>query len=185
MRNVNVITRPRTGSKGRTVTGHLHAATEHPDISERFILANDDMMILEPIPEIPILNRGYIIDVLAQLRPGHGTRKPWIATLYTLTELTRKGYNNPLSFELHIPFPVTKSLLRRVLEDGEGKPGRDRRTVYGAYAGYKGDTIPDVKLYRATDPIPEGPFLSTSDSSFRFLRRHTQRHLPNKSPYER
>src|SRR5690606_42034278 len=61
-----------------------------------------------------------------------------------------------------------KTLMLEALDHGP----YHRRTVYGNLAGLKGRTIRDVKITRSEQPIPEGPFLSTSNTTFPYVRDH-------------
>lgn len=179
---VNVIPRPLIGPG--TVRDHMRVVCESPDVSESFLLFNDDMYVTRPVP-IPVLNRGRQGDVIARLRARHGVSMYVLGMIDTLNALSAAGFPDPWCFELHTPMRMQKDLLREALILGRGVRRFNWRTGYGAVAGLSGDTVPDVKVYERTDPIPPGPFLSTSDQSFPWFADHLAGIFPKQSRYER
>lgn len=150
-------------------------------MSDPFILFNDDFMIMRPIDEIPTLNLGLIRDVAASyFRQGlnggyaHGM-------LRTAELLETLGYENPLSFEAHVPMVIDKTLMLEALNHGPYQ----RRSVYGNLAGLTGTTIRDVKIHGRNRSVPTGPFLSTSDQSIHRARAWLDGVFQTPSPYER
>lgn len=157
------------GTKYANSTGNvLTACSADLDISDPFILMNDDFFIREPITEIPTLHRGLATDVLNDYRrrlgPGHYI-DGMAATLNLLRDL---GHDSPLSYELHVPLVVHKDTMRKAIEEATaaGIQVPHKRTLYGNLAGIGGTQADDVKVVTsATIKIP-GPFVSTCDKSF-------------------
>lgn len=143
----------------------LEAACRHPDVSDPFILMNDDFFVVEPIDSVPLLNRGPVSDVVTDCRALHGRRSYVEGMERVVAFLEARGYPDPLSFELHAPMLVDKATMLEAIamcpDDGMHK-----RTVYGALAGLVGETVPDCKIH-AAGPLPPGPFISSRPSVFR------------------
>ncbi|WP_336642314.1 hypothetical protein [Microbacterium sp. MMO-56] len=182
---VRVFPQPRATQKSDTVAGHLLAACADPEISDPFILFNDDFYVTEPIPAVPALNRGLVVDVLTEFH-DRGAASGYVASMVdTRRRLLEHFGVEPLSFELHLPIVVDKGLMEAAIALGEGVQRWHRRTAYGAVAGITGERADDVKVTRPSDRIPAGPFLSTSDASFRWVRPMLRRIFPTPGPYER
>ena len=158
----------QSSTKWANSTGNVRAACEHPDVSERFLLFNDDIFVMQPLPGgVPVLNRGPLDEVINQ----HGDRR-WsryvLGMEATRTRLAAHGYSNVLSFELHVPLPVEKTLMLKALDLGAGIRVWHKRTAYGAVAGLVGETVEDVKIHGRRELPPEdATFVSTNDRSFR------------------
>jgi len=182
---VRVVRLPKLATKGLTVGRNIRAACEDPEVPARFLLFNDDFYITRPIPRVPVLNWGRVRDVVTRLN-GKGIRnRATRAMTATADRLEELGYESPWSFELHVPMMIRGRTMLRALDLGADVPGFNRRTAYGAVAGLRGRTITDVKIYRATDPVPDGPFLSTHDGTFRYMRPMLRQLFPKRGPYER
>jgi hypothetical protein len=91
--------------------------------------------------------------------------------LDTLSKLKKMGYDDPLSYELHIPFPVEKSKLLKVVKYGNLL----WRSIYGNMFEIGGSMVSDVKVYgnetmsfKSYNYMSESScFLSTNDFSFK------------------
>ncbi|MGW3736677.1 hypothetical protein [Streptomyces sp. NPDC005148] len=180
-------TRQTGNSKYRNTTVAVRTACEHPEVSDRFLLCNDDFFVMRPVDEMPVLHRGLVRDVEAYYASRvsgaylRGMRE-------TRDLLASMGHHDPLSYELHVPMSVHKPRMLTALELGRHLDVLHKRTAYGALAGLGGEQIQDVKiLHRApTGYGPESPFLSTMPDSFahghvgQFIRRT----FPEPSHYE-
>lgn len=60
--------------------------------------------------------------------------------------LVRLGCADPLSYELHVPLPVSKAGMLRALETGRGVSVLHKRTAYGVLNEVGGERIEDVKV---------------------------------------
>lgn len=182
---VRVVERPRGTTKWDTVTGHILTACADPEISDPFILFNDDFYVTEPVDHIPDLNRGLVLEVIADYR-GRGIHSSYVTSMVdTRNRLLEHFGVEPLSFELHVPLVVDKGLMEAAITLGADTPRWHRRTAYGAVAGLTGERITDVKVNHPADGLPSGPFLSTSDASIRWVRPTLRRIFPTPGPYER
>ena len=146
--------------KWHNQNANLLAAASHPEVSERFVLFNDDFFVMEPVDEVPVWHRGPFTDALlarfASPRSGnYGHRMRETADL-----IGRDQY----SYELHVPLPMVKWKTKITVESMP----EDLlfRSIYGSDWQIGGVEHEDVKV-KADDRRPDGPFVSTSDTSFR------------------
>lgn len=156
------------GLKWANSTANMRAACEHPEVSDRFLVMNDDFMVLEPLDSdhMPIYHRGPVTEVLAE----HAGMEwnPYITGMRaTLDRLRETGHPEPLSFELHIPMPVSKAVMLAALDLGSDIPVWHKRTAAGTLGGLQGDQIADVKIHgRWEVPAAGQRFVSTNDRTF-------------------
>lgn len=171
--------------KWAVVSQHILDACLDAEISDPFILMNDDMYIMERLEHLPLLNRGRTSVLVEQLRAA-GVDSDYVdSMLRTRDELERYGFPDPLSFELHTPITVYKGAMREAIAIGNGIRRWNRRTAFGALFGCVGETIADVKVLRRGDPIPPGPLLSSSDYTFPWVLPHLRKLFPFPGIYER
>jgi len=196
--NVTFIDVPQLGKKNANWEKSLRTAAARDDISEDFVMMNDDFFIMKPMGEIPLTNFGTMLDVIAhydQRYPDGSWYADSMRDQYKI--LTEKGFTNLMSYELHTPLVLKKSnvlqLYREVTE-----PLLQFRSFYGNYFHLGGVTVPDVKVFqneRHNDPFyNENPrayleqqiFLSSTGGAFKrglagdFIRAS----FSEKSPYE-
>lgn len=163
---VRYIPTRQTGTKYVNTTAAMRAACEHPEISETFLYANDDTFVMEPLDSMPVLHRGPVRGVEAYYAARasgaylRGMRE-------TRDLLVDQGYADPLSYELHVPLPVSKAGMLRALDAGRHLTVLHKRTAYGVLGEIGGDQIEDVKvLHRGPRFDRSTPFLSTMPDSF-------------------
>lgn len=193
VRGVRSIDAPQTGrSRFDRSQDNLAAACAHPEVSDSFVLFNDDFYAMEPLGEVPMLHRGRLADVIGRPLGGKRRRSP-LAYMQTAMEtgwlLTDLGVPDPLSYDLHLPMPIDKGRMGETIEIARRKdvPAGHIRTLYGNYHQVGGQQAEDVKPREgARDPrIPDGPWLSSGDRSWRGkLGAHIRAALPTPSPYE-
>lgn len=157
-------TEDRSRGKFQRINDALALAAACEELSESFVYMNDDFFILEPLAAVPLLHRGPIDAALAPVRSEYRAGMEQAAA-----ELRRRGVAEPLSYELHVPMPMTRSGLRRTFAD-RVPPGQVR-TMLGNLEGLGGELAADVKVHGFRAPLPPGPFASTSPRS---LDRHAQ-----------
>jgi hypothetical protein len=162
----------------------LRAACSHAEVSETFVLMNDDFFVIRPMAEIPVLHRGPIEDVAAEyVRRGGMT---YVASMRKAASwLAAQGCEPVLSYELHVPLPVVKAKMAEVL--GLGVPGLEshKRTVYGNLGGIGGERSEDYKVI-GQEWSKAWPFISTMDHTFARdeVGRYIRARFPEPSPYE-
>lgn len=177
------------GGKFANTDTAVRAACEHPDVSDPFVLADDDMFTMRPLPGgMPVLHRGLVVDV-ERYYEQHGPAVYLRGMRETRGLLAGLGHTEPLSYELHVPLVVDKGLMLNALWRGRHLEVLHKRTLYGNLARLGGEQVEDVKIrHRAPRGFgPEDRFLSTMPDSFtnghvgKFIRAG----FPEPSPYER
>lgn len=174
---------PQWGAKYETTFRNLAEAVEHPEVSDPFILMNDDFYIMRKGGTPPAMNRGTIRDVLAE-HTSRGIDSTYTrGMIETLDRLEANGYPEPLSFELHVPLVIQKQHMRTALELLAGLHRPHPRTAYAAIAGLRGRHIRDVKVY-GQGTIPDGRFLSSQDDTFPIILPLLRETFPKPSRHE-
>jgi len=171
VQNTKCVRTPQDGTKYVNTTAAIKAACEHPDVSDPFILMNDDFYILRRTQSIPALHRGPVDEVIADYKARFSKGNTYIVGMErTMLRLQEMGYERPLSYELHTPMVVEKAAMLEALEAGSDLEVIHKRTMYGNIAGLGGRRIDDVKVRNKTDTIPRGTYLSMVEGSFEEVR---------------
>lgn len=192
VRNVELIRVLRGRDKQASALANLVAACQHPDISDPFVVMNDDFYILEPIPEIPTMHMGDLDQVIADHRPGTAYRNAMQKTRDRIVEIfAKEGIDRPLySYELHAPMVIDKLGMLLALSLATDIHGVHNRTLYGNLMKRGGTYTPDVKVYRSDKrqsyTYGGSIFLSTSDNVFRYhpVGRYIREKLSEPCEYE-
>lgn len=143
------------------------------DLSDRFVLFNDDFFVTRPITAIPTLHRGTLDDTLAwyarQRLAAYRQRAE-----YTRKLLVRAGHPGPFySYELHTPMVMDRAALAEAvgwLDRNRTAPLEyvSKRTFYGNWARAQGERAHDIKVQKSAQGLPQSPlpFLSTAPASW-------------------
>lgn len=184
--SVEVVQNPQKVSPYASTRAHIAKAVHDPRVSDPFTLWNDDFYAMKPVGSVEMTNRGPLDAMLEEHR---GPRTPWVRALQDTMRLVKEmGVENPLSYDHHAPLVVKKAEMAEALEIA--KRAREDavhlRTIYGNLVGVAGVTIEDPKMHRRTDKFPTGPWLSSSDGTFRSAVEPVLRYLfPDPCPYEK
>ena len=177
--NVGRIKVPQTLGKWDNQQRTIRAVCDVAEVSERFVLFNDDFFVVEPLARLPVLHRGTLgafSDRSAARGDEYGRRIR--ATLKYLGP-------DALSYDgLHVPMTFNRRRLAPIID--KSPPGVLFRSVYGNKAAVGGREHSDVKVSRNTSRYPS-PFVSTSDGAFkrRPVGEWIRGMFPEPSPYER
>jgi hypothetical protein len=168
--NVLFIPIEQSKTKSKNVAMNLRAAVASSDVSEEFVIMNDDFFIMHPMTEIPITNFGTMESIINQYTHRYPEETPYIMSMKKLYEvLKEKGITNPVSYELHMPMVMSKSNIRRLYQEVSGSLYQIR-SYYGNYFNIGGKTVADVKVFvepRHNDPLyVQDPELYLSQQSF-------------------
>lgn len=138
------------------------------DISEDFLLMNDDFMILQSVESFPHYYLGTIEQEV--LRRSSQQSKYWHGMSKTL-----KAFPNGLNFEVHTPFPINKGEWLSVMEKYKKQITRGAllRNLYGNSTNRfnRKEIDHDYKVYKGIvkkkdlDRWFSKPMISLSDSS--------------------
>lgn len=187
IRNAEVVKLPRATDKQVSALNNLIAACQHPEVSDPFLLMNDDFYIMVPMDRVPILNMGPLPRVISEHRATSAYTKAMQATYDRLLTLV----DSPMglvSYELHIPMEIEKTGMLMALSLGQGIHGLHNRTMYGNLEGLISTEAKDMKVYRGDTrkTYPEWPLLSTSDRTFKYhpAGRYVRESFPNPCSYE-
>jgi hypothetical protein len=164
------------GTPERNALDNLRLACEHVE-AEHFVVFNDDFYVMAPILRVPSWHEGSLAERI------HRAAGRYARQLRAAADLIARP--DAIAWTLHIPVVVDRRRLAEtvhLLKD-ERLPA-EWRTVYGNWWGVEGIELADVKVRRASDPVPDGPFLSTSDGTLNLVRKLLARTFPTPSPYE-
>ena len=178
--------RIRVEQEGKTKWDKVHAmlklACENKELSENFILFNDDFFIMKPTDRIDVYHRGLLEDHVKVLG-----KSPYASMLSGIDKELKKRGLSSYSYELHIPFIFNKKKLLKLLNDNPEL--RCTRTMYGNTYKIGGERKSDVKIFSAKPAFDfkNSDMLSTDDSvinvnndAWRWLKKQ----FPKKSKYE-
>lgn len=165
---------------------NLLAYCQHPDTPDDFVAMNDDFFVTEPITRPEVFYRGTLKDHIALKRVQRGASW-WRDSLNTtLICLQALGHKDPLSYELHVPFPANKQLMCETLQrfsDITPHNPIQWRTTYGVLNNIGGTQTTDSKAYGPGEI--RTPYHSTDDVHFRYYARQLKQLFPTASRYEK
>lgn len=157
--NVNVITPQRFRTKWRGLVADLALACAELK-GRRLLLIDDDMFILTPRDNVPVMHNGDLRTAAERKVGGYAK-----TMTYTADYLEERGLPT-LSYELHIPLEIDADAMTEALTPVlNSRRPIQARSVYGNTHGIGGTETQDVKV--ATGPTPPA-FLSTSPQSWRY-----------------
>lgn len=163
-------------------------ACENKEITDDFILFNDDFFIMQPMDKIEPKFRCSLdrhIEILEATRRNKPT--PYSKLLRDCRDELRRLGKPTNSYELHVPFVFNKQKLLKLINTY--KNAHCTRTLYGNIYGVGGTQSSDVKIFTARPEFDykNSKILSTDDSvvnvnndAWRFIRNS----LKTKSDFE-
>lgn len=171
----------QNGFKYDNARANLAAITRHYDVSDNFVLMNDDFYAVRPVKNIEPMHRGLMQKHLDMIEVNLGYKE---LVQETFDTLTRIGIEQPLSYELHVPMVMNKNKLAKVLR----MPGL-WRSLYGNIYGIGGEEYLDVKVHNTIDidslmknPLP---YISSHENTFQgILDGYFNTAFPNPSKHE-
>lgn len=174
-----------TGNPQTNVYANVLAAMRHPDVADDVVVFNDDFFVTAPIDSVTTLYRGTLDEHLAL--PRLRTSTSWWKESLTVTKvcLQSVGVANPLSYELHVPMPCKKQLMRETLEWFAGVTPANPpqwRSLYGNLHVETPTRMKDCKAF-SNGRVHE-PFHSTTDTSWRHFKAALSARFPDPSRYE-
>jgi len=178
----------QNSAKYANVSNSLNEIARSPLVKNRFILMNDDFYFLDK--KYGHYHEGSLQKKYEAYTDVNGVSSYNKKILDTLNKLKRIGYSDPLSYELHIPFPVEKSKLLKVVKYSNLL----WRSIYGNVFEVGGKAVSDVKVYGGQTMAfksynymsGSSAFLSTNDTSFKEVFENLLNgYLKEKSIYEK
>lgn len=186
----NFIKTNRIANKYSQVEENLEKIVMSKNISETFVLMNDDFFIVKPVTKIEYFYKGDLDWAYQKLKEKFPTGNFYADRLYKMARRISAefGIDKPLNYEMHIPMVMEKRKLSTIL----GKRYPMWRSVYGNKYSVGGTQVQDVKVYASPEYLSmsfdytntDCPYLSTDDDSFKDLQSYLHGLFPNPSKYE-
>jgi len=106
--NGNFIPVENISSKFNNIRNCIKQAALSKEISDDFILMNDDFFIIKEIDSMPVLHGGLLQDRISRYVEATGGNR--YATLLSLTNLNlkRQGIKHALDYDIHVPIQLKK-----------------------------------------------------------------------------
>jgi hypothetical protein len=169
---------------------NLKAICNSMEIDEDFIIMNDDFFIVNKISDIKYFYGGTLLEKISLYKELTGSSSYIDRLVTTFNKLKRYNIEQPLDYELHVPFPVNKKNLHKILNKNDKLL---YRSFYGNMFNIGGLKIKDVKIYDRTGLTKKSfdyknidtDFLSTTDTSFNNIEPMLKEKFPNKSHCEK
>jgi hypothetical protein len=164
---------------------NLHAICDSKEISETFVLMNDDFYIVKKIDHVDDYHGGSLLNKIKKyekINPGANyTRKLSL----TYKKIKSLGIENPLDYELHVPMVMEKNKLKQSLSYGDNLLWR---SIYGNLFNVGGKEIEDVKVYVKGPLVLKSynlnkdshTYLSSADTSFDLILKEILKDSFNK-----
>jgi len=186
--NGNFIPVKDSNNKFDNIKNCTKAAAESLEISDNFVLMNDDFFLLKKIDHLPNYHGGFLKNKVEEYEAFNSKSYYTKLLRNTLNLLNNLGYENPIDYDIHLPMIMNKESLKTIMHYRYSV-----RSLYGNIFNISGETVKDVKVYdkgtlaaRSHDYLnSDFPFVSTTDSSFNRLYRDILKDMfPNPSIYE-
>lgn len=173
-------------------TNNIKIACQCKELSNNFILMNDDFFIINKITEADLnLNRGPLKDTVDFYHENHSPLTRYDKLVENAMNMLKlQGFNNPISFELHAPMIINKNNFLTILDKINNESLHCcKRSVYGNYFIKDSKTIKDVKVLSyisLNDILQNNPnTISCSESVWPKIKDFIHSKFPDKSKYEK
>ena len=161
VKNVEYLPVEQTKDKWKNSITNILTACNCPDISDDFILMNDDFFMVKPIVPIEMIgnaNLGLLSETIAKYK---ASRSPWFDAFKQVYDLLKKiGVKEPYyDYEAHLPLQINKKKFLEVMSLPDVKNFMQtsrvlhKRTLYKNYhkPAYPLKLPADVKVTRLYD----------------------------------
>lgn len=183
----NFLSVPDTSNKYENIRNAIKSVSINSDISDDFVLMNDDFFVMNPLSEIPVFHGGLLIDKINDYITLVGMTRYVKLLMNTHRFLTNYGIKNPLDYDIHTPIQMNKANLTKIIHKKHFP-----RSMYGNIFNIGGTEIKDVKIYPNTSNLYSKsynidtsiPYLSTLDSSFKGVFALLYGMFSDKTEYE-
>lgn len=161
--------RIRVDQEGKTkwdrVRNMFKMACENKELTDNFILFNDDFFVMRPTNEIKPIYRSSLSEHIETIESAYWNKlTPYTKKLRETEEALKEMGCSTLSYELHTPFIFNKEKLLDIINKYPDM--RCSRTVYGNLYNIGGEQHEDVKIFSDSPDFDykTSQFLSTDDS---------------------
>jgi hypothetical protein len=148
-------------TKYKNVREILEKICKDEQISETFVLMNDDFFIVNPVKEVETFHGGTLLEKLNRHQDLASRSSYTIMLQQTYDRLVRMGISEPLDYDIHVPMVMSKKNLKEALK---GKTLW--RSTYGNIFKLGGKQILDVKVYGEGPLKPKSLDLKNSSSDY-------------------
>jgi hypothetical protein len=170
----NYIKVSQDGPKYGNARNNLRAICNSEDISESFILMNDDFYIINKVSSVPYMYSGTLDDKISHREDAFSGNSYTTLLRKTLGFLSNKKIKTILDYELHVPMVMEKKKLAKII-----KLSGLWRSVYGNMFDVGGIKIRDVKVYEQRSKFYahsydinnlQYDYISSNDDSFKTIK---------------
>lgn len=178
----------KVDQKGKTkwdrVRGMFKMACENKELTDDFIMFNDDFFVMQPTDHLGISYRCSLEKHIQILEANYNNKPSEYTRLLrsSLAELRALGIE-PLSYELHTPFIFNKHDLLKMIE--EHPDWRSTRTMYGNLYNIGGEKTKDVKIFSSKTELDyknlrflstDDPVVNVNNDIWRYIRAQFKTH---------
>jgi len=158
-------------TKYRNAIQNLNTICNSNEISEKFVLMNDDFYIIKNISSIKTYHGGLLLDKINLYQKLNSNSNYTRKLSATYKKIKSLGTESPLDYELHVPMIMEKKKLKQILENNDQFLWR---SIYGNVFNIGGEQMEDVKVYSRGPLVlksynikkDEHIYLSSADNSF-------------------
>jgi hypothetical protein len=160
-------------SKYTNARNNLKAICNSSEISDSFILMNDDFYIMNKVDDVPYMHGGLLADKVKKYEDLTGNTRYVLMLKRTLLGLSRRFKKDILDYELHVPMVMEKEKLLAIIDLPDLW-----RSRYGNTFNVGGIEIDDVKVYSSGAFIKKSydinnlkyNYLSSNNDSFEMIK---------------
>jgi hypothetical protein len=178
-------------TKYRNAIQNLNAICNSNEISEEFILMNDDFYIVKNINTIKTYHGGLLLDKINLYQKINSNSNYTRKLAATYKKIKSLNIESPLDYELHVPMVMEKKKLKQILQNNDQFLWR---SIYGNVFGVGGEQMEDVKVYTKGPLVlksynlkkDDHIYLSSADTSFdMILSNILKKQFTEKTKYEK
>jgi len=160
------------GGKFENIKNCISMIVENENVSNDFILMNDDFFALKKIDKIINYHGGFLEDKIIKYKTLRMSPKYIRLLELTLKQLKQNGISKPIDYDIHVPITFNKKILKDAINFAFFP-----RSSYGNLAKLEAVEISDVKIYSKNEKndwskIADNSFVSTEDTSFISLKKN-------------
>lgn len=185
--HLTTVRRPTLRPKYRTTRAHYRWACDHPDVTDPWVMWNDDFFLLRPLVSLPPIHRGRILDVEPQFATWQSKWAIGLRETHRLLRRLQPG-RTLYSYDIHTPMLCHKATMLRALDlaDHMNATAPHVRTIYGNLQRLGGIPLRDPKTYSHQPLAPGQTWLSSHENTFiTAIEPHLRAiGLTHPSPYE-
>lgn len=168
------------GNKFQNIQRCLDTICNVHDISEDFVLMNDDFFIMKNIEKLSNYYDGTLDDRIKNHMQKFGNSQYARILITANKKLRGFGIETPLNYDIHSPMIMNRFKLKNIVNISLAP-----RSFYGNIYSLGGQDISDVKIYaRQKDFNKSSSFLSTTEESFELVKDILISKFTDKSIYE-